>query len=85
MSSRQENEYDNQIHIKFLLPSTTTGSVIGKGGERIAALQKETNTKMKMSKSGVRSSLSREKKNNEMILGLFSWNTRTCLFNNGTN
>jgi ribosomal protein S3 len=44
---------ENVIHIKYLLPGTTTGSVIGKGGERIAALQKETNTKMKMSKAGV--------------------------------
>ena len=61
-SNRQENDdkdislndsNENQIHIKFLLPGPTTGSVIGKGGERIASLQKETNTKMKMSKAGV--------------------------------
>jgi ribosomal protein S3 len=51
LSVNDSNE--NQIHIKFLLPGTTTGSVIGKGGERIASLQKETNTKMKMSKAGV--------------------------------
>jgi ribosomal protein S3 len=44
---------ENIVHIKYLLPGTTTGSVIGKGGERIASLQKETNTKMKMSKAGV--------------------------------
>lgn len=47
------NSNENQVHIKFLLPGTITGSVIGKGGERIASLQKETNTKMKMSKAGV--------------------------------
>jgi hypothetical protein len=51
LSLNDSNE--NQVHIKFLLPGTTTGSVIGKGGERIASLQKETNTKMKMSKAGV--------------------------------
>lgn len=52
-SNYQNNSNENQVHIKFLLPGTTTGSVIGKGGERIASLQKETNTKMKMSKAGV--------------------------------
>ena len=61
-STRHENEekqlsnndsHENQVHMKFLLPGPTTGSVIGKGGERIASLQKETNTKIKMSKSGV--------------------------------
>ncbi|CAF0912806.1 unnamed protein product [Didymodactylos carnosus] len=46
----QNNE--NILHVKFLLPGATTGSVIGKGGERIASLQKETSTKMKMSKAG---------------------------------
>jgi len=52
-SSHINGSNDNQIHIKFLLPAPTTGSVIGKGGERIGSLQKETNTKMKMSKAGV--------------------------------
>ncbi|CAF1163468.1 unnamed protein product [Rotaria sp. Silwood1] len=52
-STNQLNDSnENIVHIKFLLPGTTTGSVIGKGGERIASLQKETNTKMKMSKAG---------------------------------
>lgn len=51
LSTDDSNE--NQVHIKFLLPGPTTGSVIGKGGERIASLQKETNTKIKMSRSGV--------------------------------
>ncbi len=53
-SSDINGSNENQIHIKFLLPGTTTGSVIGKGGERIGSLQKETNTKMKMSKAGVK-------------------------------
>ncbi|UJR29827.1 hypothetical protein I4U23_017370 [Adineta vaga] len=48
----KDGSNENFLHIKFLLPGTTTGSVIGKGGERIASLQKETNTKMKMSKAG---------------------------------
>jgi len=54
-SSHINGSNENLVHIKFLLPGTTTGSVIGKGGERIASLQKETNTKMKMSKAGVKS------------------------------
>ena len=55
--SKDDNDdsNENQVHIKYLLPGATTGSVIGKGGERIASLQKETNTKIKMSKSGVKS------------------------------
>ncbi|CAF1114453.1 unnamed protein product [Adineta steineri] len=53
LSNAQTNgSNENIVHIKFLLPGTTTGSVIGKGGERIASLQRETNTKMKMSKAG---------------------------------
>ncbi|CAF4614413.1 unnamed protein product [Rotaria sp. Silwood2] len=51
-ASQLNDSNENIVHIKFLLPGTTTGSVIGKGGERIASLQKETNTKMKMSKAG---------------------------------
>jgi ribosomal protein S3 len=53
-SSHINSSNENLVHIKFLLPGPTTGSVIGKGGERIASLQKETNTKMKMSKAGVK-------------------------------
>ena len=64
-SNRQESDQivahfngsnENLVHIKFLLPGSVTGSVIGKGGEKIASLQKQTNTKMKMSKAGVNSS-----------------------------
>ncbi len=78
-SSDVNGSNENLVHIKFLLPGTTTGSVIGKGGERIASLQKETNTKMKMSKAGVRLKINLLIKNNYFQLGLFSWNTRTCL------
>lgn len=82
--NRQEDDNDdsneNQVQIKFLLPGTTTGSVIGKGGERIASLQKETNTKIKMSKSGVISFVFIHRGRDERVfLGLFSRNTRTCL------
>lgn len=52
-NNKMNDSNENIVHIKFLLPGPTTGSVIGKGGERIASLQKETNTKMKMSKAGV--------------------------------
>lgn len=60
--NEKDSSNENILHIKLLLPGTTTGSVIGKGGERIAALQKETNTKMKMSKAGVRILFERKKK-----------------------
>jgi len=37
--------------MKILIPCITAGSIIGKGGETIAQLQTETNTKIKMSKT----------------------------------
>lgn len=33
------------------MPAVAAGAIIGKGGETIAALQKETNARVKMSKS----------------------------------
>ena len=39
------------VYFKILIPSTSAGSVIGRGGERIAQIQKDTNVKMKMSKA----------------------------------
>lgn len=38
-------------HMKILIPCITAGAIIGKGGETIAQLQTETNTKVKMSKT----------------------------------
>lgn len=38
-------------HMKILIPCITAGAIIGKGGETIAQLQTETNTKIKMSKT----------------------------------
>lgn len=42
---------DNEVFLKLLIPSTVAGGVIGRGGERIAQIQKDTNVKMKMSKA----------------------------------
>lgn len=38
-------------HFKILVPSVAAGAIIGKGGETIAQLQKETGTRVKMSKA----------------------------------
>lgn len=38
-------------HFKILIPSVAAGAIIGKGGETIASLQKETSARVKMSKS----------------------------------
>lgn len=38
-------------HLKILVPAVAAGAIIGKGGETIGQLQKETNTRVKMSKS----------------------------------
>lgn len=38
-------------HFKTLIPSVAAGAIIGKGGETIASLQKETSARVKMSKS----------------------------------
>jgi len=42
---------DGMYHMKILIPCITAGAIIGKGGETIAQLQTETNTKVKMSKT----------------------------------
>lgn len=39
------------FHFKTLIPSVAAGAIIGKGGETIAAVQKETGARVKMSKS----------------------------------
>lgn len=38
-------------HFKILVPSVASGAIIGKGGETIAQLQKDTNARVKMSKA----------------------------------
>ncbi|CAG0898134.1 unnamed protein product [Cyprideis torosa] len=42
---------DGTFHMKLLVPAVVAGSIIGKGGETIAQLQRETNTRVKMSKA----------------------------------
>lgn len=39
------------FHLKALVPCVAAGAIIGKGGETIAQLQKDTGARMKMSKS----------------------------------
>ncbi|XP_014277542.1 RNA-binding protein Pasilla [Halyomorpha halys] len=42
---------DGIYHFKILVPSVAAGAIIGKGGETIAQLQKDTNARVKMSKA----------------------------------
>jgi len=42
---------DAIVHLKVLVPSVAAGAIIGKGGETIADIQKQTGGKIKMSKS----------------------------------
>ncbi|XP_077285704.1 RNA-binding protein Nova-1-like protein passilla isoform X3 [Arctopsyche grandis] len=42
---------DGMYHFKTLVPSVAAGAIIGKGGEAIAQLQKDTGARVKMSKS----------------------------------
>ncbi|VEL29104.1 unnamed protein product [Protopolystoma xenopodis] len=41
----------DQIYFKILVPSIAAGAIIGKGGEAIAQIQKETSAKIKLSKN----------------------------------
>jgi RNA-binding protein Nova len=42
---------DGTYHLKVLVPGVAAGAIIGKGGETIAQLQKDTGARVKMSKS----------------------------------
>jgi len=42
---------EGTFHLKTLVPSVAAGAIIGKGGETIAQLQKDTNAQVKMSKA----------------------------------
>lgn len=42
---------DITYHFKTLVPAVAAGAIIGKGGETIAAIQKDTGARVKMSKS----------------------------------
>ncbi len=41
----------DQVHLKVLVPSIAAGAIIGKGGETITQIQKETGANIKMSKA----------------------------------
>lgn len=47
----KKGEASATYHFKTLIPSVAAGAIIGKGGETIASLQKETSARVKMSKS----------------------------------
>jgi len=40
------------VNLKILVPAIASGAIIGKGGETIADVQKQTGTRIKMSKAG---------------------------------
>ena len=42
---------EGTYHLKVLVPGVAAGAIIGKGGETIAQLQKDTGARVKMSKS----------------------------------
>ena len=42
---------EGTFHLKILVPSVAAGAIIGKGGETIAQLQKDTGARVKMSKA----------------------------------
>ena len=46
-----DGQGDGTFHLKILVPSIAAGAIIGKGGETIAQLQKDTNARVKMSKA----------------------------------
>lgn len=51
-TSQQGGNINGQIyHLKILVPAVAAGAIIGKGGETIGQLQKETNARVKMSKA----------------------------------
>ena len=39
------------LHLKMLIPATAAGAIIGKGGETIMMIQKESGANIKMSKA----------------------------------
>ena len=41
----------DNVHLKILVPSIAAGAIIGKGGETITQIQKETGANIKMSKA----------------------------------
>jgi len=56
-SSRKSNGHHSssseepEVYLKLLIPSAAAGGIIGRGGEKIAQIQKDAQVKMKMSKA----------------------------------
>ena len=55
-SSRKSNGHQSssdepEVYLKLLIPSAAAGGIIGRGGEKIAQIQKDAQVKMKMSKA----------------------------------
>jgi hypothetical protein len=50
---KKSNKYDDgaELYLKLLIPAVAAGGVIGRGGEKIAQIQRDTNVRMKMSKA----------------------------------
>ncbi|KAM7412643.1 hypothetical protein PAMA_020150 [Pampus argenteus] len=46
-----EDKEEGEYFLKVLIPSYAAGSIIGKGGQTIVQLQKETGATIKLSKS----------------------------------
>ena len=51
ISSFSDMQSEGTYHLKILVPSVAAGAIIGKGGETIAQLQKDTTARVKMSKA----------------------------------
>jgi len=45
------NKLKENIHLKILIPCIAAGAIIGKAGEAIAIIQKDSGAKVKISKS----------------------------------
>lgn len=50
-TSNSNSSSDDDVYLKLLIPSSAAGGVIGRGGEKIAQIQKDANVRMKMSKA----------------------------------
>ncbi|XP_076360367.1 RNA-binding protein Pasilla-like isoform X1 [Tachypleus tridentatus] len=50
-STKRSHHVNGMYHFKILVPSVAAGAIIGKGGETVAQLQKETGARIKMSKT----------------------------------
>jgi hypothetical protein len=50
---KKSNKNDDglEVYLKFLIPASVAGGVIGRGGEKIAQIQRDANVRMKMSKA----------------------------------